>query len=241
MLKIKKFLKNYDEFFYTPDSQLSFFKNLIGNNQTANIIDIEGGTSPIGVELSKNAKVTVTESHKDFDSLLKKEKKHNPNFNFYNYSSMDIARIFGRNKFDIAFCINSRLLAVQDTILLTKFLFDAKIILKDKGILVLDIYNFNNLQFTNNEAIFTKDSRSNTDKLQISIIRNDLYYYMDASLLKKKKEISIIENEPTYPFTMQHIQKIAKEINYSSVEFYSDYNKTPFKNDSQRLICILKK
>ena len=242
MIKTKKILKYYSSLFPVSKEQLSFLVNSVNDNKNASFLDIECGLSDIGYEIAKKGfNVTAIESHPDFINLLnKKNKKLKDNFKTSSFSTMDIARRFGKNKFDVAFCINSRLLAIQDPILLTKFFFDTKIALKDGGILVVDLFNMSKV-YSQDKIIFPL-RKTAKHSLLVNLTRNDLTYELNATFVKNnKKEIPILQNEPSYPFTKQTIENKAKEVKFSSVEFYSDYNKTPFTENSERIICVLKK
>ena len=41
-------------------------------------------------------------------------------------------------------------------------------------------------------------------------------------------------------FETDQIRSYAKEVKYSSCEFFSDYNRTPYSPDSDKIICVLK-
>ena len=55
------------------------------------------------------------------------------------------------------------------------------------------------------------------------------------------KVIDEVKDELVCPISMETIRSYAKEVKYSSCEFYSDYNRTPYTPDSDKIICVLKK
>lgn len=244
MVYTKKITKLYNEFFKIPENQLEFISDFLSKREKpGRILDIECGTAQAGTILAeKGNQLTAIDTHKDFITYLnKKYKKLKKNCHFLNIGTMDVARFFRRESFDIALCVNSRLLFISDKILFTKFLFDTKIMLAPGGIFIIDIANFNNVNFRSSEInLPTRDTMTNS--LKVSLTRNELNYSLDVTLLKsRKKIIPIIENEPSFPFTKQTIESAANEVRYSSIEFYSDYKGTPFTDDSERLICVLHK
>jgi len=244
MIYTKKITKLYNNFFKIPDNQIEFISDFLKTREKpGKILDIECGTAQAGTLLAQRGNhLTAIDTHKDFIVYLnKKYKKMKKTCNFYNLGTMDVARYLKRESYDIALCLNSRLLFISDKILFTKFLFDTKIMLSEGGIFIIDIANFNKLDFQSDVIrLPTRDSMTNT--LSVSLTRNNYSYSLNVVMSKSaKKEITIIDDEPSFPFTKQTIESAANEVRYSSIDFYSDYRGTPFTEDSERLICVLHK
>lgn len=244
MIYAKKITKLYNNFFKIPDNQIEFISDFLKTREKpGKILDIECGTAQAGTLLAEQGHdLTAIDTHKDFIIYLnKKYKKMKSNCHFYNLGTMDVARFLKRESYDIALCVNSRLLFISDKILFTKFLFDTKIMLAPGGIFVIDIANFNNVNF-GAEKITLPTRESMANSLSVSLTRGSLNYSLNVTMTKSRnKEITIIDDEPSYPFTKQTIETAANEVRYSSIEFFSDYRGTPFTENAERLICVLHK
>ena len=80
--------------------------------------------------------------------------------------------------------------------------------------------------------------------LYSSVIKNSdsvQYKLFQHVVTASGKVIDEVKDELVCPISMETIRSYAKEVKYSSCEFYSDYNRTPYTPDSDKIICVLKK
>ncbi len=244
MFYIEKFIEYYNEL-YPADEGL---KNIVSESivnlpKPAKIIEIEAGPNIFSRNLdSFGLDITATDTFGDFTSVANSDYSNKErNLHIFNISTIDIARYLGSDFFNIALCINSRILIVNSITLLKKFLFDVKMLLKDNGVFIIEVVNFSKYDLFA-DRIEIPERKSLRVSIESYITRDKDEYYLWETLINAKKNcMKIVKNRLIYPITKETLEKVACELKYSSVEFYSDYNKTPYSKDSERVVCILRK
>jgi hypothetical protein len=86
--------------------------------------------------------------------------------------------------------------------------------------------------------------KSERATLYSSVIKNSdsvQYKLFQHVVNASGKLIDEVKDELVCPISMETIRSYAKEVGYSSVEFFNDYNRTPYSTDSDKIICVLKK
>ena len=245
MIYIKKWTDYYEDFFPIEPGQIEFFSAL-GNEfaAPAKFLGVECGPALISEKLQEKHDITLTDSFAEFVNIVNNRQTHKENpAHIFNLNPADIARYLGKNFFNVITCLCYRIIFMKDRILIKKFLFDSRMLLSDGGYLVLDIINFSKYDFseTKVELPAIKTERAT---LYTSVIKNSdqiSYRLFQHVVTASGKVIDEVKDEPVCPISMESIRSYAKEVGYSSCEFYNDYNKTPYSSDSDKIICVLKK
>ena len=82
------------------------------------------------------------------------------------------------------------------------------------------------------------------NSLYSSVIKNSdqiSYKLFQHVVTASGKLIDEVKDELVCPISMETIRSYAKEVGYSSCEFFNDYSRTPYTADSDKIICVLKK
>lgn len=248
MVYIKEWQKYFDKIFKVDENQIEFLASLTKNVATpAKYLDVESGSALISRELAnKGYDVTVTDSFNEFitavNSLREKDNSGN-SLHAFNIHPTDIIRYLGKNYFDVITCCNYRLIFIKDKVQIKKLVFDAGMLLKDGGYLVLDLINFSKFDFTSDEIELPVKTGENV-KLYSSIKKdrmNAKYLLNQKIVTDSDEEIIEVRDEEITPISLETFQILAKETFFSSIEFYSDYNGSPLNPDSDKIICVLRK
>ncbi len=245
MIYVKKWTDYYEDFFPIEPHQLDFFTNLSEKfTSPAKLLSVECGPALLSDTLQEKNDITLTDSFPEFVSIVNTRQinKDNP-AHVFNLNPADIARYLGKNFFNVIACLSYRIIFMKDRTLIKKFLFDSKMLLSDGGYLVLDILNFSKYDFSETK-IDLPVKKSERASLYSSVIKNSdsvQYKLFQHVVTASGKVIDEVKDELICPISMESIRSYAKEVGYSSVEFYNDYNLTPYTTDSDKIICVLKK
>lgn len=245
MIYVKKWTDYYEDFFPIEPHQLDFFTNLSEEfTSPAKFLSVECGPALLSDTLQEKNDITLTDSFPEFVSIVNTRQinKDNP-AHVFNLNPADIARYLGKNFFNVIACLSYRIIFMKDRTLIKKFLFDSKMLLSDGGYLVLDILNFSKYDFSETK-IDLPVKKSERASLYSSVIKNSdsvQYKLFQHVVTASGKVIDEVKDELICPISMESIRSYAKEVGYSSVEFYNDYNRTPYTTDSDKIICVLKK
>lgn len=245
MIYIKKWIEYYEELFAIEPNQKEFFENLSSDFQVpSKFLSVECGPALLSEHLSNKHDVTVTDTFSEFINIVNNRNNSATNkIHAFNLNPADIARYLGKSFFNIVYCLNYRLIFMKDRALAQKFLFDSKMLLADGGYLVLDLINFAKYDLSETK-IDLPEKKCERATLYSSLIKNSdktSYQLFQHVVTSSGKVIEEVKDETVYPVSMETIRNWAAELKYSSVEFYSDYNKTPYSKNSDKVICILKK
>ncbi len=245
MIYIKKWTDYYEDFFPIEPNQLEFF-TAMGNEfpAPAKILGVECGPALLTEQLQQKFDITLTDSYAEFVNVVntRQSTKENP-AHVFNLNPADIARYLGKNFFNVITCLCYRVIFMKDRTLIKKFLFDSKMLLSDGGYLVLDILNFSKYDFSETKVELPA-KKAERATLYSSVIKNSdsvQYKLFQHVVTASGKVIDEVKDELICPISMETIRSYAKEVKYSSCEFFSDYNRTPYSPDSDKIICVLKK
>ena len=245
MIYIKKWTDYYEDFFPIEPNQLEFFTEM-GNEfpGPAKFLGVECGPALLTEHLQEQFDITLTDSYAEFVNIVntRQSSKENP-AHVFNLNPADIARYLGKNFFNVITCLCYRIIFMKDRTLIKKFLFDSKMLLSEGGYLVLDILNFSKYDFSETK-IELPAKKSDRATLYSSVIKNSdsvQYKLFQHVVTASGKLIDEVKDELICPISMETIRSYAKEVGYSSCEFYNDYKKTPYTSDSDKVICVLKK
>ena len=245
MIYIKKWTDYYEDFFPIEPNQIDFF-TAMGNEfpGPAKFLGVECGPALLTEQLQDKFDITLTDSYAEFVNVVntRQSTKENP-AHIFNLNPADIARYLGKNFFNVITCLCYRIIFMKDRTLIKKFLFDTKMLLSDGGYLVLDILNFSKYDFSETKVELPA-KKAERATLYSSVIKNSdsiQYKLFQHVVTASGKVIDEVKDELVCPISMESIRTFAKEVGYSSVEFYNDYKNTPYTTDSDKIICVLKK
>ena len=245
MIYIKRWVDYYEDIFQPEPNQTEFFDSLLSTfQQPAKFLSVECGPANVSLELGKKYDVTVTDQYPEFIKIVNnKLAAQAEKINVFNLNPADISRFLGKNHFNVITCLNYRLIFLKDRALAKKFIFDAKILLAAGGYLVLDLINFAKFDFSATK-IDLPERQCKEATLYSSVIKNSEsanYKLFQHVVTKEGKMIEEVKDEVVTPVSLETFKSAAAELGFSSIEFYNDYNKTPYTKDSDKIICVLRK
>ena len=132
---------------------------------------------------------------------------------------------------------------MRDKIYISKLMIDAKSLLTNNGFLIFDLINFTKFDFSKDIVeLPQKSSARATLKSWITKDKENVTYLLNQQVITSNdKIIDEVKDEPICPISMESFQKFSKELGFSSIDFYSDYNFTPLQPDSEKIVCVLRK
>lgn len=245
MIYIKKWTDYYSDFFPIEPNQLDFFSKLGDEFPVpAKFLGVECGPALLTEQLQEKYDITLTDSFAEFVNMVNTRQSTKENSaHIFNLNPADIARYLGKNFFNVITCLCYRLIFMKDRTLIKKFLFDSKMLLSDGGYLVLDLLNFSKYDFSETK-IDLPAKKSERATLYSSVVKNSdsvSYKLFQHVVTASGKVIDEVKDELICPISMETIRSYAKEVKFSSCEFYNDYKGTPYTTDSDKIICVLKK
>jgi len=245
MIYIKKWTDYYEDFFPLEPNQGEFFESLCKEfTLPAKILNVECGPALLSDKLAINNDVTLTDSFPEFINIVNTRHMNSElPIHAFNLNPADIARYLGKHFFNIISCLCYRIIFMKDRTLIKKFFFDSKMLLSEGGYLVLDLLNFSKYDFSK-VKIELPAKKSERATLYSSVIKNSdsvSYKLFQHVVTASGKVIDEVKDEPICPISMETIRSYAKEVGFSSCDFFNDYNCSPYTTDSDKIICILKK
>ncbi len=246
MIYVKRWLKYYEELFPVQPNRLDLILELEKSFGAAvKLLSVECGPAQTSLKLAETHQdITVIDSHEEFISrILNNARKAGTGVHAFNMSSSDISRYFAKNYFNIIMCCNYRLIFLKNRSLVKKFLMDAKYLLTDGGYLILDLINFSKLDF-NEQKVDLPVRKGKDVTLYSEIIRDNTtaqYKLYQRVVTADGKVFDDIKDEEVIPISCETLKSYANELGFTSIEFYSDYLRTPLSADSDKVICLLKK
>ena len=246
MIYIKRWLDYYEELFPIEPNQIEFLQGLCNKFPSpAKFLSVEAGTALLSRKMAEaNNEVTITDTYTEFISLLHSHQTEITNkIHAFNLPPMDIVRYLGKNFYNLIYCGDYRLIFIKDKAQVQKLLFDSKMLLSDGGYIVLDLINFAKYDFSG-PRIDLAVQKSDRVELYSHILKDasTLKYTLNQQVVTKDgQSIDEVKNEPTTPISLETFKRTAEIAKFSSIEFYSDYYGHPLEEDSDKIICVLKK
>ena len=244
MVNIVDWLDYYSDFFPHQDVEVEFIESYLENQDNAKLLYVECGMAPLSKDFLSKYDVTFTDKFSEYTTLLNKRLIHKNNrVHIFNLDPIDIARYLAKDFFSTIFCLHNKMIFMQDDVLIKKFLFDSKMLLKENGKIILGLSNFSKYDLQKDIIEFptVKSSRGSL-KVHLSKDKELVSYRLSGEIIPSNgKTIQISQNEKVFPLGLETIKKTAEELKFSSVEFFGDYLKSPFNKNSSNLICVLTK
>ena len=231
----------FDEFYPAETETCSFFKELGSRYKfPAKMLQIAAGSGSLALHLAKSGlDVTGIETSQPMlDSANLKRRTQLLSIRFFKMSVLEMSRFLGKGFYNVIFCINNRISFIRTKELMEQFFADCRSLLSDDGILILQLYNYNN---------FAKNSFNPLNKLSpraslrtsLSEENGKISAISQTIECAQNRQIPILENEPVYPLTKEEVEEFAIKSGFNKAEFYSDFKKTAFSAESEEIVCII--
>ncbi len=239
MKNYQNIIEYYDELYPVTQDQKDFFSSLLKEYPVpSKFLGIECATGLFEYQLAKDGlDVTGIDSSPELlHSANLRRRSQLMSVRFFEMSYIDISRFLGKGFYNVISCLNDKIIFIQDTTLLKKFLYDCKELLAPGGTLILEFSNFNTSpgQLPVRESIRVKlfselySDETNTVRMEQNIETGN------------GKLLPVLERHAIRPLYTDELETFAKNAGFNSIEFYSNYKKEPLSEQSPKVVALLK-
>ena len=232
----------YDELFPVTESQKVFFRGYAKEfPMPVKLLRIGCGAGLFEHLLAREGlDVTGIESSPDLlHSANLRRRNQLMSVRFFQMSYLDMCRFLGKGFYNIVYTLESRIIFIHDKTLLRKFFFDVKQLLKEDGMLVIQMYNFDVFNTKHTEL---PEKESLRVKLYSRIYeQDDGKYVFDQNVeTGNGRLLPVMEKAPVYPLSRPELEQFAKEAGFSSIEYYAGYDKAPFTGKEESFVAVIR-
>lgn len=241
MIYIKNVVEYYDELFPVTEEHKNFYENLISlYSPTAKLLRVDCGTGLLEHELAKRGyDVTGIESFKEIlNSANLKRRNQLMAIRFLLMSALDMTKFLGKGFYNIISILNNKIIQMSDEFLMRQFFSDCKLLLADKGTLVVEMTNFS--ETFDSKFIQLPVRESIRVKLFSEITRNSKGEQILCSNLEtgNGKMLPVIENKKVFTPSPEKLISYAKDVGFCNVKLYSDFKQNDFTRNEPRVLAL---
>ncbi len=212
------------------------------NISKQSVLDIGCGTGNLTIELAeKFAFVTGIDLNEDMVSLAEKKSADISNIKLYSMNMLDIIEKFGVLSKDIILTFGNTLVHLSDESMIKTFLKRTYDVLTDKGILLVQIINYDRILDNNIKGLSTIDNEHikferiyNYEKNPKSIDFETVLTLKESGLVKKNS-VSL------FPLRKSNFQCLLQDIGFKEISFYGGFNQCKYSKDSIPMVVRAKK
>ncbi len=222
-------------------AQLKGIEELAGTLEGKSILDVGCGSGELAAGMAgKGALVTGIDLN---DALLNQARTNygHEKITWRKANMLHIARLFGRNKFNLVVCMGNTLVHLLNPMQMRDFFSGVRTVLKPGGILVLQMLNYDRVFKENITALPLIDR----DELKFERI----YEFIEGSReirfltrLTLKATGEVIENK-AYLLGIGHtdLLQLMDIAGMQEIELYGDFDRRPFTGEQMPLVVISRK
>lgn len=242
MESIQNLVEYYDELYPVTKSQYDFYEDLMKEySRPVKFLTIGCGTGVMENYLAKQmTDVTGLETIKELlESATRKHRTQLMALRFFKMSTIEMVRFLGKDFYNVISCLNDRIIFIHDKILLRKFFYDCKQLLAENGKIVLQLANYN--LYKNKSSVNLPD----VDTIRVSLSTKLEFVNQEEYLLSRNiktgsgKILPVYQKTSVYPVTGQEIEEFAKEAGFTKIEYYADFAKNPFTEQSPSMVVVI--
>lgn len=240
---IQNVIEYYDELYPVTESQKKFYDEILKNYpRPGRLLGIGCGTGFFEHLMAREGRdSTGIETSKEMlESANLKRRNQLMSIRFFLMSTIDMTRFLGKNFYDVISCLNSRIIFIHDRTLMRKFFFDCKQLLVKDGTLIIQLPN---LEVFNAKPMSKLPVRESIRaKLYTQIWTKDDGEKIISQDVEtgNGKLLPVIKDAAIFPLSSKDIEEFAKESGFTSVEFYSDFDKNDFTGKQENIIAVIK-
>ncbi len=229
---------NYNYIFPPNPVQAEFVNSSLEINQKKNILDVGCGTGNLSFAIAEFAENVIgIDLDSEMLSIAKNRvKTSNKKIEFKNLNMLEIQNSFNHFSFDSIVSFGNTLVHLNDLEEIKNFFKQTKKIVKSNGKLLLQIINYDHIIKEKIKGLPTIENEH--IKFERVYIHHDNQRKIDFNTkLTIKKDNLVIENSiKLFPVLKDEIQNLLKEAGYNKINFYSNFNKKSYTEESIPLI-----
>jgi len=236
----------YDEIATEYDEMISFEsavekkKNLLKNFINQNVktaADIGCGTGVDSVALRLNGlKVSAFDPSEKMLSVAKSNsKKMNAAVEFYHHPADSIPRECD-NKFDLIVSLGNTFANIERE-KFQKSIFRCFDILKVKGVLLIQILNYENIIAENKRIVNITEGDNKYFIRFYDFTESEIIFNLLIFNKEKLSEQKLISTK-LFPYTQTDFRNGLKEVGFTSIDFFSDFNLSTYKRKQSKDLII---
>ncbi len=242
MKELTNLVEYYDELFPITEDQENFYNNLIKDYKNpVKFLHIFSGTGLFESKMAKKGQdVTgIEEEYCLLEAANLRRRNQLMAIRFFNMSHKEMINFLGKGFYNIISVLNSRLMFLKSSAEVEKFFIDCKQLLSKNGVLIFQMINFE--KFQNVPMAQLKERNSSRSKLFTELFDDNGYKTISMNLeTGNGKIISIFKDYEINPILPKDIEFYAEKANFSSADFYADFDKSKFTGDEESFIVVLK-
>lgn len=236
--------KYYDYIFPVGGTQLNFIKQAAGS-PPKKILDVACGSGGYSIELARSGhQLYAIDLDDEMINMAKKNaQKEGLDIRILKCDMREIANTF-QDEFDLIFCIGNSIVHLGSLEEILKVLKQMHQRLNDGGTLILQIINYDRIiKFNVNELPIIKN-----DKIGLEFIRRYQYDRQQGLInfntvltVSNEREKEVFENSiKLLPVTRDDMKKALEDAGFNGIEFYGDFNYSPYNDNSFMLVVRAK-
>jgi 2-polyprenyl-3-methyl-5-hydroxy-6-metoxy-1,4-benzoquinol methylase len=235
-------IEYYDELYPVTETQIHFFNQEMSSfEQPAKLLHVGCGTGYLEHNLAKTgADVTGIETSREMlESANRKRRSQLMSVRFFQMSTIEMARFLGKGFYNIVSCLDNRIVYIHDQTLMKKFFFDCSQLLAPGGKLIIELYNYDKVNF--DTAVNLPVLESIRARLFTQIVKKDDGEKMMQQNLETGtgRVIPVLENTPVFPLKKHEIEEFAKKAGFHSCVFYGGFDYAPYQPAGDITVAVI--
>lgn len=227
----------YDEIFATTPDDMAFIASQLP--ATGRLLDIGCGTGNKTVLFSRPDNHVIG-IDLDPDMITAARERHAKESVFYDVADMqDIDTQFAHASLDGILCLGNSLVHLESLESIERFLLKCHTLLHPKGILVLQILNYDRILDNNITELPEIDTKHTRFKRQYAW-RDGSFRFMTSLHLKERGE-TLYSDIPLYPLRQNELEKELMNAGFKRLQWYGDFTGGPHRDSSFVTISISRK
>ncbi len=229
----QKIAENYDFIFPYKPEQKKFI--LASETRRQTYCDLGCGTGALAANLTRQFReISAIDISNEMIHLAKQ--RNAPSTDFFVGSMGKITDYFWKDHFDVVSCFGNTIVHLESIENILRFFKDIKIILRNKGVFLGQIINYDKVFAESLTGLPTIDNEFITFEREYHLNTFETTFDFDTTLLIKKTGEQISGSTLLFPLRKQELEELLIEAGFSSVVFYSDFSKSDYSPEKLPLI-----
>lgn len=230
------FANIYDELFPVSKSQIEYFIELANTiTPPKNLLDIGCGTGELVIALDDYyTYISAIDLNYSMISLAS-QKPHSPHLDFRQMNMSHIDNVFFNHSFSVISCLGNTLVHLPSTLDLQLFISSCHVLLREKGVLVLQILNYDKI-FKENITSLPKIETTNYFFDRVYELKGNEKIIFHTTITSKKTKEKQSSETILYPLKPDSLVTLLEDCGFNKIITYSNFHKENFTQNSDVMI-----